>query len=67
MERVKYETSEWVFQFPFVNDLFCEQLLEEVNNINKWSNGGNKEIEDKRINNIENVPTVDTYVSNRFS
>ena len=63
-KELKYETPcEWVFQFPFVNDLFCEQLLEEVNNINKWSNGGNKEIEDKRINNIENVPTVDIHMS----
>ena len=33
--------------------------MEEVNNINAWSNGGNKEIEDKRINNVENVPTVE--------
>jgi hypothetical protein len=63
-KNLKYETPcEWVFQFPFVNDLFCEHLLEEVNNINAWSNGGNKEIEDKRINNVENVPTVDIHMS----
>jgi len=63
-KNLKYETPcEWVFQFPFVNDLFCEHLLDEVNNINAWSNGGDKEIEDKRINNVENVPTVDIHMS----
>ena len=47
-KKLKYETPcEWVFQFPFVNDLFCEHLLDEINNMNAWSTGGNKEIEDK--------------------
>jgi len=56
------EPCEWAFEFPFVNDLFCDQLVDEVNNINKWSQGGNKEIKDKRINNVENVPTVDIHM-----
>ena len=56
------EPCKWAFEFPFVNDLFCEQLLNEVNNINEWSPGGNKEIKDKRINNVENVPTVDIHM-----
>ena len=56
------ESCKWAFEFPFVNDLFCEQLLNEVDNINEWSTGGNKEIKDERINNVENVPTVDIHM-----
>ena len=57
------EPCGWVFEFPFVNDLFCEHLIDEVNNINAWSPGGNTEVKDKRINNVENVPTVDIHMS----
>ena len=57
------EPCEWAFEFPFVNELFCDQLVDEVNNINEWSPGGNKEITDKRINNVENVPTVDIHMA----
>lgn len=57
------EPCGWVFEFPFVNDLFCEHLIDEVNNINAWSPGGNSEVKDKRINNVENVPTVDIHMS----
>ena len=37
-------------------------LLDEVDNINKWSPGGHKQIKDKRISNIENYPTVDIHM-----
>ena len=57
------EPCKWAFEFPFVNEEFCNQLLAEVNNINQWSQGGNKEIKDKRINNVENVPTVDIHMT----
>jgi len=56
------EPCKWTFEFPFVNELFCEHLLEEVLNINDWSPGGDLEIKDKRINNIENVPTQDIHM-----
>ena len=63
-KELKYtEPCGWVFEFPFVNDLFCEHLIDEVNNINAWSPGGNTEVKDKRINNVENVPTVDIHMS----
>lgn len=57
------EPCGWVFEFPFVNDLFCDHLIDEVNNLNTWSPGGNSEVKDKRINNVENVPTVDIHMS----
>jgi lysyl hydroxylase/galactosyltransferase/glucosyltransferase/procollagen-lysine,2-oxoglutarate 5-dioxygenase len=56
------ESCKWAFEFPFVNDVFCDQLVDEVNNINEWSPGGKDEIADKRLNNIENVPTVDIHM-----
>ena len=57
------EPCKWAFEFPFVNELFCDQLLQEVNNLNQWSTGGIVEHKDKRINNIENVPTQDIHMS----
>ena len=57
------EPCGWVFEFPFVNELFCDHLIDEINNINAWSPGGNSEVKDKRINNVENVPTVDIHMS----
>jgi GR25 family glycosyltransferase involved in LPS biosynthesis len=63
-EKLEFtEPCKWVFEFPFVNELFCEHLIDEVNNINAWSPGGNTEVKDKRINNVENVPTVDIHMS----
>ena len=56
------EPCKFAFDFPFVNDLFCEHLLDEVNNINEWSTGGHKKTEDKRISGIENIPTVDIHM-----
>jgi GR25 family glycosyltransferase involved in LPS biosynthesis len=56
------EPIKYLFSFPFVTELFCDHLLEEVNNLNEWSVGGNKRISDDRINNIENYPTVDIHM-----
>ena len=49
------EPCKWAFEFPFVNELFCDQLLQEVNELNQWSTGGTVKHKDQRINNIENV------------
>ena len=57
------EICKFAFEFPFVNDLFCDHLLDEVNNIDKWSPGGHKKIKDKRISGVENIPTVDIHMS----
>ena len=56
------EPCKWCFQFPFVNDLFCQHLLDEVNALNAWSVGGDKEIRDDRISNVEAIPTVDIHM-----
>lgn len=50
------------YEFPFFNELFCDHLIDEVNNINEWSGGGNKKIKDKRINGYENIPTIDIHM-----
>ena len=57
------EICKFAFEFPFVNDVFCDHLLDEVNNINEWSPGGHKKIKDKRISGVENIPTVDIHMS----
>ena len=63
LEQLKIEEPcKWCFQFPFVNDLFCEHLIDEVNALNTWSHGGDKSIKDERINNVEAVPTVDIHM-----
>ena len=56
------EPKKNIFTFPFVTELFCDHLLEEVNNLNEWSVGGDKRISDNRINNVENYPTVDIHM-----
>ena len=56
------EPCKWCFTFPFVTELFCDHLLDEVNAINSWSPGGHKEIKDDRIGNTENIPTVDIHM-----
>ena len=33
------EPCEWVFNFPFVNERFCDELLSEVNQRCDWSVG----------------------------
>ena len=56
------EPCKFAFEFPFVNDLFCEHILDEVNK-EEWSIGGtNHKTKDNRINNIENVPTQDIHM-----
>lgn len=56
------EICPYAFEFPLMNNLFCEHLLDEVNNINEWSSGGHKEIKDSRIGGIEYHPTVDIHI-----
>lgn len=46
-----------VIQFPFVNDLFCEELIKLSEKYGKWSGASNK---DSRIG-YENVPTNDIH------
>ena len=42
--------------------LFCEELIQKAEKVNKWSQGGNKHY-DKRIGNIENHPTQDIHMN----
>ena len=56
------EPCKWTFKFPFVNDKFCDELLNEVNERGDWSPGNNSKTKDKRINNVENVPTQDIHM-----
>ena len=56
------EPCKWTFKFPFVNDRFCDELLSEVLQRGNWSPGNNTKEKDKRINNVENVPTQDIHM-----
>ena len=56
------EPCKWTFKFPFVNDRFCNELLDEVNKRGDWSPGNDSKTKDKRINNVENVPTQDIHM-----
>lgn len=57
------EICKYAFEFPFVSDLFCKHIIEEVNNNNTWSPGGHKSITDKRLEGgKEDVPTVDIHM-----
>ena len=56
------EPCKWAFDFPFVSDLFCEQIIDEANR-KSWSAGGtNQTTKDNRINNVENIPTQDVHM-----
>ena len=59
----KEELCSYVFEFPMVTELFCDHLLNEINNLNEWSGGEGTNTLDKRINNVENIPTVDIHLS----
>ncbi|CAH8641938.1 unnamed protein product [Heterobilharzia americana] len=49
-----------VFWFPLLTELFCKQLIEEVENFGQWSNGDNY---DPRLEGgYENVPTRDIHM-----
>jgi len=56
------EPCKWAFKFPFVNDKFCNELLDEVNRRGDWSTGNNSKTKDNRINNVENFPTQDIHM-----
>lgn len=56
------EPCKWAFTFPFVNDKFCDELLNEVLERGEWSPGGDTTEKDKRINNVENIPTQDIHM-----
>lgn len=56
------EPCKWAFKFPFVNDQFCDELLNEVLERGNWSPGNDTKEKDKRINNVENVPTQDIHI-----
>ena len=56
------EPCKWAFTFPFVNDKFCDELLNEVLERGEWFLGGDTTEKDKRINNVENVPTQDIHM-----
>lgn len=56
------EICPYAFEFPFFNSLFCDHLIDEVNNLNQWSDGGNSKQKDSRINGVENIPTVDIHM-----
>tara|TARA_Y100000389_G_scaffold154199_1_gene154671 strand:- start:459 stop:3212 length:2754 start_codon:yes stop_codon:yes gene_type:complete len=56
------EPCKWVFEFPFVNDKFCDELLNEVNERGDWSPGNNSKTKDERINNVESFPTQDIHM-----
>lgn len=49
-----------VFWFPLVSKTFCKQMIEEMENHGKWSDGGNY---DSRLEGgYENVPTRDIHM-----
>ena len=56
------EPCDWTFTFPFVNDKFCDELLNEVENRGDWSPGNDTSTIDKRLNTVENVPTQDIHM-----
>ncbi len=46
-----------VFWFPLVNEQFCKEMIEEVNCLNIWSAGTNKD--DRLESGFEAYPTID--------
>lgn len=56
-ENVFDEPITDVLQFPFVNDIFCKEIIEICENYGKWSGATN---EDGRIGH-ENVPSNDIH------
>ncbi|KAL5013601.1 hypothetical protein ScPMuIL_007871 [Solemya velum] len=50
-----------VFWFPVYKPIFCQQLIEEMENFGQWSGGKN---DDPRLaGGYENVPTVDIHMN----
>ncbi|XP_076093554.1 procollagen-lysine,2-oxoglutarate 5-dioxygenase 1-like isoform X2 [Mytilus galloprovincialis] len=50
-----------VVRFPVFTELFCDHLVEEMENSGKWSAGKNKD--DRISGGYENVPTVDIHMN----
>jgi procollagen-lysine,2-oxoglutarate 5-dioxygenase, invertebrate len=60
-EKKLLEPCPDVFWFPVVNDLFCDDVIEMMEDYGKWS-GGNDNVNDERLpGGYENVPTVDIH------
>jgi GR25 family glycosyltransferase involved in LPS biosynthesis len=57
------EPCEWTFKFPFVNERFCDELLNEVVERGQWSGGNGTKEKDERIGTVENVPTQDIHMT----
>lgn len=50
-----------VYLFPIFTKLFCEEIINYCNDLNKWSDCKNNII-DPRLGNYENVPTQDIHL-----
>ncbi|KAI1727368.1 procollagen-lysine,2-oxoglutarate 5-dioxygenase 3 [Ditylenchus destructor] len=50
-----------VYDFPFVSERFCREIIEVMENYGQWSDGGNN---DRRLEGgYENVPTRDIHMN----
>ncbi|VDM96070.1 unnamed protein product [Thelazia callipaeda] len=54
------ERCQDVYDFPFMSETFCAELIEECENFGKWSSG--KHEDERLISGYENVPTRDIHM-----
>ena len=50
-----------IHKIKIFTKIFCEEIIQKAEKLNKWSLGGKKHY-DKRINNTENHPTQDIHM-----
>jgi len=51
-----------IHKLKIFTKIFCEELIQKAEKVNKWSQGGQKHY-DKRIGNTENHPTQDIHMN----
>ena len=51
-----------IHKIKIFTKIFCEELIQKAEKVNKWSQGGKKHY-DKRISNTENHPTQDIHMN----
>ena len=51
-----------IHKIQIFTPVFCEELIQKAEKVNKWSQGGKKHY-DTRINNTENHPTQDIHMN----
>jgi len=61
LKSICFEPCGDLFLFPLFTREFCNEIIENCNHLNQWSDGKNDKI-DPRIGTYENVPTQDIHL-----